>query len=92
MPNRASLLRAEAVQGKAAQHELLREYINQTVTRFHSGLISRLDQKLLTVSSISSIYLKRIDSFQDPIDDILRDLETDSFVKELVVHIVRCDD
>lgn len=43
------------------------------------------------MSSISSIYLKRIDSFQDPIDDILRDLETDSFVKELVVHIVRCD-
>ena len=54
-------------------------------------LTSRLDHHVLNVSCIPHRFLSKIELFQDPIDDIIDDLKTDPFVKELVGPAVRGD-
>lgn len=50
-------------------------------------MMIRLDSKVLSISSIPQQFLKRINSYTSPIDDILSDLVHNPLVNEIVKNV-----
>lgn len=61
--------------------------ITRLFSVFITGLMCRLDNKLISFSLIPQHILQRINSYTSPIDDILNDLLHSPFINDLVLFL-----